>query len=84
MLGGMLGALLGTVLPAAAPAVEITGRLQQELAYRLAGDKNELTKGLAFVQVEGVEWLGPAGRLTVIVRMGCWLRGGRRHGPHSC
>jgi len=47
--------------------VEITGRVQQELAYRVS-DKDGFTKGLSFVQMEGRRWLGSHGRLTLIGR----------------
>jgi len=59
--------VLAALHPAALPAVEITGRLQQELAYRIS-DTRGFTKGLAFVQLEGAQQLGPRTRLTLIGR----------------
>jgi len=53
--------------PPAPGAVEITGRLQQELAYRIS-DPRGLTKGLSFLQLEGAQWLGARTRLTAIGR----------------
>jgi hypothetical protein len=56
---------LAFVPPAA--AVEVTGRLQQEFAYRISDDPGP-TKGLAFVQMEGARPVGSRARLTVIGR----------------
>jgi hypothetical protein len=58
---------LGLLLCFAAPAAaEVGGRVQQEIAVRVA-DTPVLTKGLSFIQLEGSESLG-GGRLTVIGR----------------
>lgn len=47
---------------------EVTGRLQQELAYRYAAHP-ALTKGLSFLQLEGTGRVGASGRLTAIGRL---------------
>jgi hypothetical protein len=67
-----LGLALALGAPAWAPGgagaqVELTGRLQQELAYRYAAAP-ALTKGLAFIQLEAGAPVGTAGRLTAIGR----------------
>jgi hypothetical protein len=60
--------LAALALAAAAPAgAEITGRLQQELAYRYAAHP-AVTKGLSFLQLEGTGPVGSWGRLTAIGR----------------
>lgn len=63
----LLAPLLALLTAAPAGALEITGRLQQELAWRVS-DGRGVTKGLSFVQLEGARPLGSRARLTLIGR----------------
>lgn len=74
--GGCRGLVLGWAVllvwlagsGAARAELELSGRWQQEFAYRVAAHP-VWTKGLAFVQVQGVENWGGRGQLTAIGRV---------------